>query len=220
MDGNGSIQVNHWKFKNLQYRLVIKLKYCSENLIMLNLIANEIGGNVKIIENNKFVIWVVNNRKKIFNIIKIFNIYPPLTSRLRAQLKFMLQCFNINNIEWYLNERDNKYNNTNLDVVNIDYNYFCEWLSGFIEAEGCFSIRNISNNHSFSIGQNNDKYILNMIKTYFDIKNDIRKVDNKFWFIEVYRKLILIKIINHCIEYPLLGEKILSFTKFKNFFTQ
>ena len=38
MDGDGSIQVNHWKSKSLQYRLVIKLKYCSENLFMLNLI--------------------------------------------------------------------------------------------------------------------------------------------------------------------------------------
>jgi len=28
----------------------------------------------------------------------------------------------------------------------------------FIEAEGCFSIRN-SNNHSFSIGQNDDRYL-------------------------------------------------------------
>jgi cytochrome c oxidase subunit 1 len=56
MDGDGSIQVNHWKFKNLQYRLVIKLKHCSENLIMLNIISNNIGGNVIIIENNKFVI--------------------------------------------------------------------------------------------------------------------------------------------------------------------
>jgi cytochrome c oxidase subunit 1 len=56
MDGDGSIQVNHVRYKNLQYRLVIKLKYSIENLTMLNLIKNHLGGNVRIIENNKFII--------------------------------------------------------------------------------------------------------------------------------------------------------------------
>jgi len=36
MDGDGSIQVNHWRKKDLQYRLVIKLRHCSENVEMLN----------------------------------------------------------------------------------------------------------------------------------------------------------------------------------------
>jgi len=218
MDGDGSIQVNHWRHKSLQYRLVIKLKYSIENLSMLNLIKYHIGGNVRVIEDNKFIIWVVIDRKQIKRIIEIFVSYPPMTSRLRAQLAFMLECFQQKNVVWYLNARSNKYLNPNLDIVQIDNNYFNAWLSGFIEAEGCFSIRNKSNNHSFSIGLNNDKYILEAIKNHFDIKNEIRKINNKFWFIEIYRKLTLIKIINHCINYPLLGEKILSFTKFKSLF--
>jgi hypothetical protein len=218
MDGDGSIQVNHWRYKNLQYRLVIKLKYSIKNLSMLNLIKSHIKGNVREIENNKFIIWVVNDRKQIKKIIEIFISYPPMTSRLRAQLAFMLECFQQNNVEWYLNARNKKYLNPNLDIVKINNNYFNAWLSGFIEAEGCFSIREKSNNHSFSISQNNDKYILEAIKNHFDIKNEIRKINNKFWFIEIYRKLTLIKIINHCINYPLLGEKLLSFTKFRNLF--
>jgi hypothetical protein len=129
----------------------------------------------------------------------------------------MLECFEKNNVEWYLKTRDNKYK-ADIDIIKIDYNYFNEWLSGFIEAKGCFSIRNISKNHSFSIKQNNDKYILDMIKTHFDIKNNVRKIKNNFWLIEIYRKSVLIKIITHCIEYPLLGEKLLSFTKFKDLF--
>jgi hypothetical protein len=216
MDGDGSIQVNHWRYKNLQYRLVIKLEYCIENLTMLNLIAKYIGGNVRIIKNNKFIIWVVNERKHIQSLIDIFITYPPLTSRLRAQLAFMLDCFQQNNVSWYLNARNKKYFNQNIDVVNINYNYFNEWLSGFIEAEGYFSIKNISTNHSFSIQQSNDKYILNAIKNHFHIKNKIRKINNKFWLLEIYKKSTLIKIINHCSNYPLLGRKILSFTKFKD----
>lgn len=218
MDGDGSIQVNHWRQKSLQYRLVIKLKYCIENLSMLNLIKYHIGGNVRIIKVNKFIIWVVNDRKQIKRIIEIFVSYPPLTSRLRAQIAFMLECFQQNNVVWYLNARSKKYLNPNLDIVKMDNNYFDAWLSGFIEAEGCFSIRDKSNNHSFSISQINDKYILEAIKNHFDIKNEIRKINNKIWFIEIYRKLTLIKIINHCVNYPLLGEKLLSFTKFRGLF--
>ena len=43
MDGDGSIQVNHWRRKNLQYRLFIKLKFDPCNLQMLNLIKEDIG---------------------------------------------------------------------------------------------------------------------------------------------------------------------------------
>ncbi len=35
-DPSYSIQVNHWRKKDLQYRLVIKLRHCSENVEMLN----------------------------------------------------------------------------------------------------------------------------------------------------------------------------------------
>ena len=218
MDGDGSIQVNHWRHKSLQYRLVIKLKYYIENLSMLNLIKYHIGGNVRLIEDNKFIIWVVNDRKQIQRIIEIFVTYPPLTSRLRAQLAFMFECFQQNNVVWYLNARSKKYLNPNLDIVKIDHNYFNAWLSGFIEAEGCFSIRDKSNSHSFAISQIKDKYILEAIKDHFYFKNEIRKINNKFWFIEIYSKLNLIQIINHCINYPLLGAKILSFTKFRELF--
>ena len=218
MDGDGSIQVNHWRYKNLQYRLVIKLKYCSENLSMLNLIGSQLGGRVRIIGENKFVIWVVDNKKQIQKIITYFIKYPPLTTRLRAQLAFMLECFEHDNVEWYLNARDNKYFNYNVEILNIENSYFNEWLSGFIEAEGSFSIRTTSNNHSFLIGQNDDKIILDKIKNHFNITNQVRKINDRFWLIEIYKKSTLINIINHCIEYPLLGEKKLSFTKFRDLF--
>ena len=223
MDGDGSIQVNHWRYKNLQYRLVIKLKYCNENLSMLNLIVGHIGGKVRFSESEekttyKFVIWVVDNRTQIQKIIQIFIKYPPLTSRINAQLAFMYECLKKNDIEWYLLNRNKKYLNTNIGNINMDNTYFNEWLSGFIEAEGCFSIRTTSNNHSFSIGQNDDKYILDKIINHFKITNQLKKKKDKFWHIEVYKKSILINIINHCIKYPLLGEKILSLNKIRDLF--
>ncbi|TLY78191.1 MAG: hypothetical protein E6K49_06315 [Gammaproteobacteria bacterium] len=49
-----------------------------------------------------------------------------------------------------------------------------------MEAEGCFSIRKVSNNHSFSIGQKNDKYIIDTIKNHFNAQNEVRELNNKF----------------------------------------
>ena len=211
MDGYGSVQVNHWRKKSLQYRIVIKLKYNTLNSDMLNLIKFHIGGYVRIINNND-VIWVVDDRKTINKLITIFNRFPPLTTRLRAQVRFLCECLEHKNVETYLNTRDSKYINPD-STFNINIDYFNEWLSGFIEAEGCFCLRK-SNNHSFSIGLKNDKYLLEAIANKFNITNKIRVIDQDFYFLEVYKKSVLLNISNHILNFPLLGDKSESFSKF------
>ena len=56
MDGDGSIQVNHWRNKSLQFRLVIKLSNLTTNYNMLIKIAKVIGGSVLITGKGKEVI--------------------------------------------------------------------------------------------------------------------------------------------------------------------
>lgn len=224
MDGDGSIQVNHWRKKSLQFRLVIKLSNLISNYDMLIKIAKVIGGTVKIVNKDTDVIWVVNNKVEIEKIIKIYEVYPPLTSKKICQLAFLKTCLHenlgsvINNVEAYLLNRNLKYNQQS-DIVKSNVanfavpTYFKQWLSGFIEAEGCFSIRK-SNNHSFSIGQSDDIYLIKAIKQHFDITNKIRNQNNKFYSIETYKKETLSKIIIHCNNYYLLGEKSVSLNKF------
>ena len=236
MDGDGSIQVNHWRKKYLQYRLIIKLSNLKSNEKMLKLIQKRFKGHVRTTTNGEFVLWALDDKIDIINAIKVFDKYPPLTSRLTCCLSFLKTCLSHNDVETYLATRDNKYshqskiiqdNMNKFDLSNLGY--FNSWLSGFIESEGCFSIRKDEKNKSFSIGQNNDIYIINLIKSYFGASNTIRLItplpsaknknqDKKFYSIEIYKNTTLLKIINHCETYPLLGAKKDNFLKFKKSF--
>ena len=216
MDGDGSIQVNHWRNKSLQYRLIIKLFNLKSNYNMLIKIAKVIGGTVRITGKDADVIWVVNKKEEVKEIIKIYNTYPPLTSRIICQLAFLKACLTETSIETYLLNRNLKYNEQlNIIKSKVNFNlpfYFKGWLSGFIEAEGCFTVRK-NNNHSFSIGQNHDFYLIDAIKQFFGVTNKIINPYGKFYFLETYKKQVLLNIINHCTNYPLLGEKLESLKK-------
>lgn len=217
MDGDGSIQVNHWRAQSLQYRLIIKLSNIESNYNMLIEIAKVVGGTVRITGKGANVIWVVNKKQEVEEIIKIYEVYPPLTSKKICQLAFLKTCLTQTSIDTYLLNRNLKYDKQ-LAIIksNINYkmpSYFKGWLSGFIEAEGCFSIRK-SDNHSFSIGQNDDLYLIDAIKEYFEVTNKVRNPHGKFYSLEVYKKEVLLKIITHCTNYPLLGEKLESLKKF------
>lgn len=213
-DGDGSIQVNHWRSTILQYRFVIKLSYKTNNLTMLQHIQQFIGGKVRVSSCNNFVLWVVDNKETIQRIILIFNEYPLLTSQKILQLNFMQRCLLHNNITQYFDERDLRYHDRN-DVLNsmsntnlISLPYYKAWLSGFIEAEGCFSARKAPNIdiYYFSISQNYDLYLLNSIRDYLNANNQVRKI-NILYLLEVYSHDVLIALHNHLKEYPLLGNK-------------
>jgi len=222
MEGDGSIQVNHWRKQSLQFRLVIKLSNLPSNYNMLVKIATVIGGSVRITGRNKDVIWVVNKKETIQEIIKNFYSYPLLTSKKICQLEFLKKCLLENSVDNYLASRNNKYNNQDY-IINSNPlksgipEYFKAWLSGFIESEGCFSIRK-NNNDSFSIGQNDDLYLIYAIKQFFGALNEVRNPSRNFYSIEIYRKETLKNIINHFNNYPLLGEKAESLKKFNTKF--
>jgi len=217
MDGDGSIQVNHWRAQSLQYRLIIKLSNVKSNYNMLIEVAKVVGGTVRITGKGADVIWVVNKKSEVEEILKIYDAYPPLTSRKICQLAFLKTCLVDTSVNTYLLNRNLKYDRQ-LSIINLNpckaATYFKPWLSGFIEAEGCFSIRK-SNNHSFSIGQNDDFFLIDLIKQYFEATNKIRFTYGKFYSIEIYKKEVLLKIISHCTNYPLLGEKLESLKKFR-----
>jgi hypothetical protein len=54
---------------------------------------------------------VVDKKETILDIINIFLVYPPLTSRLTCQLEFLKVCLKNNSVKDYLKNRKLKYNN-------------------------------------------------------------------------------------------------------------
>lgn len=161
MDGDGSIQVNHWRKKYLQYRVVIKLRNYEENVQMLRQMKGVLGGSVSI--QKDFVIWVENTKAKVQHLLQLLEKCPPLTTRLHCQMNFALLCLEKNDVTWYLENRRDKYQSrpkyTNLCKSRAEIlryvpssNTNCAnqpsegeaWFSGFLEAEGCFSIQKMA----------------------------------------------------------------------------
>lgn len=97
--------------------------------------------------------------------------------------------------------------------------YYKEWLSGFIEAEGCFSVRASRLTASFSIGQKFDASLLRSVRIYLETAANVnpRKSEPNFYYFETYNRASLLKIIQHCQTYPLLGEKAEQFAAFSSF---
>lgn len=63
--------------------------------------------------------------------------------------------------------------------------------------------------YSFSIDENNDKYLIESIKYYFKATNDVRNSYSykDFYSLEIYRKETLLNIYNHIHHNALLGHK-------------
>jgi len=224
--GDGSFQINHWKKKYLQYRVVIKLKNYKDNINMLRELRNNYGiGTINI--SSKFVVWAINDKKQVKWFIKLIlnNSEKLLSLSPRTKLKVMKMEYGLNNnISYnefiYLN-RNNWLNSIVIEKEDINIDNYIEdeeffwWLAGFTEAEGCFCIRK-NGNQSFSIGQKIDYEILEIIKKLFDLPNTIREQSEKFYVIETYNLKSCIAIIKFFDKYKLRGNKSYTYEYFKS----
>lgn len=215
IDGEGSLQVNHWRRQYLQYRLIVKLKFNNYNIAMLKHIASVYGGKVNTINTNsgQFVIWVINDSKVISKtILPLFAQFPPLTTRVTLQLNFLLKAKSGMTITEYFSLRKDKFDSraTITPLFSTLPSYFDSWVSGFIEAEGSFAIRSGSIGFSFSTRQLNDLYLMRTILEYFGqspLAVQVKKGINPFYFIEIANLKGVTKVVEHLIDNPLQGYK-------------
>ena len=245
LEGDGTISTDlGTSKKNIRVRIVIALKNEKNNEIMLNKIQKIIGGRVVIERQNKYVTWIASSQSDVNKVLLILARYPLLTIRKQCQLEFAKNCLLYKDFDNFILNRKNMYNNKKdiLDILNNNNNteiklpfYFKPWLSGFIEAEGHFSLvfndKEKLRKSAFSIGQLDELHILNMIKFYFQSENKILKDKKKINFkgtinesyyyrLSLYNALSRKLIFEHFEKYPLIGEKKLSYSKFYEFHNQ
>ena len=105
----------------------------------------------------------------------------------------------------------------------FDLNKRRGWLSGFIEAEGCFTLRkNSSKTKFFKLAQKDEKELLEGINHHFGGKTRVKAVTNKknslsFYVLEIYTLDFLKNIVSHYTLSPLYGEKNRLFLLFSKY---
>ena len=199
---------------------------------MLNLIKETIGGRVAIERRDRYVTWIASNKSDLAKVFAVIAKYPLLTARKQSQLEFVKYCLLEKDIDNFILNRKNKYNKKNefLDFLSRKElpPYFPQWFSGFVEAEGNFSLvfneKGSLRKSAFSIGQNDELHVLNWINSYFNSKNVIIKDKPKKGGNYNYFRLYLYNaesrkfIFEHFNKYPLLGYKKVSYVKFYNYY--
>lgn len=234
LEGDGTItsNLNSNKSNSIIIRIVICLNNLPENVTMLNKIKQTIGGRVVIERNNRYVTWIASNKNDLQKVFAILQKYPLLTARKQCQLEFVKNCLMEKDIENFLKNRDNKYSKKKNLIEKMAKKdklplYFASWLSGFIEAEGNFSLvfneKGRLRKSAFTLGQNDEIHILNWINSYFKSKNVITKdkAKNKGNFqhyrLHLYNAESRKLLSKHFFKYPLLGYKNVSYLKFLNY---
>jgi hypothetical protein len=208
---------------------------------MLNKIQKIIGGRVVIERQDKYVTWIASNKSDINKVLLVLSRYPLLTVRKQCQLEFARNCLLYKDVDNFMLNRNNMYKNMNDLLVKYQTKqiklplYFNSWLSGFIEAEGNFSLvfnkKGSLRKSAFTIGQNDELHILNMIKYYFQSENKIIKdkkkiefkdktIESDYYRLSLYNALSRKLLFEHFEKYPLLGEKKLSYSKFYEYHNQ
>ena len=219
--GDGSFQINHWKKKYLQYRIMIKLKNEPENIKMLQDIRSYYNiGTINI--NKDSVLWAINNKKEVRGFLELIKNHPLLNLKISTKIQKMIYSLDnsMSYNEYYFLEKDsNKWvwpfseplGRNNLSSFDEDMKW---WFVGFAEAESCFCIRK-NGNQSWSISQKGDLEILIIIKNYFELPNKILLKKCGTHVLETYNLKCCTKIIDFFNNYPLKGHKKVSFELFK-----
>ena len=228
LDGAGSIQVNIYKKKHLQYRVVILKEYTFINKLMLQHLCNTFGwGSIRVVKGYKrkgdviyFVVWAIEQTLHVKQVFLLLDKYPCLHSERVLQHNFAKWCLSHQNVYTYLYFIDYKYCMKQSLINYFDRKdltklpYFKGWLAGFTEAEGCFHIRQ-HNNSSFSISKSSSHYLIATIKEYFQVNNKIKSPSKDLYLFECFSKKSHQNIIYFFSKQPLLGQKYADFLYFK-----
>lgn len=220
LEGVGSIVVRKNRNNQVYGSFEISLKYLPENEAMLKTLTNIMGGRIYYEKRHRSLFkvkWVAVSSKDVAFCLKTLESYPLLTMRKINQVNHLLACLREKSWDYHLKTRDQKYEVLDTRKKNGVPNYFGGWLSGFIEAEGCFRYRK-GKAISFYISQNNDYSLMESIKTFYESTHKIgihkdKRSNETHYRISMSGKKLLKVIVAHLKSYPLMGNKRKSFDK-------
>ena len=182
LEGDGYFSISK-KGKYLTYELGIEVSIRDVQLIYK--IKDLIGvGIISFRERNgiKMVALRIKNKDHLKEfILPIFDKYPMFSNKQYDYIRFR-NCL-VSNITYY--EDLPKYIRSDKPINDVSFivesSYFSAWLIGFIEAEGCFSVYNLSTDGykvaSFDISQTKGYILISAIKKYMSLGTSIY-IDN------------------------------------------
>jgi hypothetical protein len=220
-EGNGYFTITK-KGKYLTYEFGIKLSIKDVQLIYK--IKNLLGiGVVSFRKKNEVetISLTIRDKNHLKNfIIPIFDKYPMFSDKQYDYLRFKDAL--VSSIIYY--ESLPKYTrNSECKTLNsiesvIEKSYFPAWLVGFIEAEGCFSVYNLTKDKdflvsSFDIAQKNGDILISAIQKYLSFTVAIYLDKNNCSKLKVTSVRSIENIINflHNAPVKLLGNKKLQY---------
>lgn len=226
LEGDGSIQVNQWKQRILQFRIVIKLKMTPMNYhmcVLLNTSLEKLFGipyfNIHIRKGN--ILLIQDDQTKLKRIVSYLDTFPFLTLKMQQRYHLFKYClFHTITMSEY------KYLKKHMDMVpgfkkkpmpSLQASWLQWWIVGFVEAEGCFCIRK-NKRLSFSIGQKDEYEVIKMIAAFFHMPNKIQQKPLGMYVVEGSQRAMLRNMIRFFEKFPLLGEKKVHFDSFVQVF--
>jgi hypothetical protein len=188
-----------------------KLSYYSD-IVLLNLTRCE--DILLLIKVNNCLSFFVNVRKKVIDlkIIRLNKIIAKYyTIHQRLNVRHLISKFS----------KFSKFSTLNINKNSLSENkdIFHQWLVGFTDGDGTFSIVRQNNNWSliFQIGQSNyNLRVLHFIKKQLGAGNIIVEKNNNFAQFRIRDRSVLELIIFPIFDkYPLLTSKYFNYIKFK-----
>lgn len=125
MEGDGTITVSTPGPKHIKVRIIISIKNLlrRENVIMLLLIQQVLGGTVRIERKAQYVSLIAIKKDLIQYLIGVLKKYPLLTTRKQCQLKFAAKCIKNFPKDFVVENRDFLYKDQNSMLDYYENNF-------------------------------------------------------------------------------------------------
>jgi len=227
LEGDGTITVSAPGPNHVKVRFIISIKNLRENVFMLLLIQQVLGGTVKIERKAQYVTWIAIKKDLIQSLFKLLEEYPLLTTHKQCQLKFAIFIlFYISNginrnikSKFLFTEKSfstcvpfniSESGNTPTQITSLN-----PWfVTGFSDGESTFGISIYKKSASklgwdvlvyFQLGlHKKDRVVLEKIKSYFKV-GKIYEQDIDVYKVQSVKDLK--GIIDHFDKYPLITQK-------------